>query len=147
MRGLFDEARKVAPAIVFIDEIDAVGRARGRSGSAGGVDEREQTLNQILTEMDGFSGFEGVIVIAATNRIDVLDPALLRPGRFDRRVTVGAPTARPPGHPAVHARETPLAEDVGLDRLASTTPGMVGADLANLVNEAAPWLRAVTTRR
>jgi cell division protease FtsH len=138
VRGLFDEARKVAPAIVFIDEIDAVGRARGRSGSVGGVDEREQTLNQILTEMDGFSGFEGVIVIAATNRIDVLDPALLRPGRFDRRVTVGAPDRR--GRRAilaVHARDTPLAEDVNLDRLASTTPGMVGADLANLVNEAA----------
>ena len=138
VRGLFSEARKVAPAIVFIDEIDAVGRARGRGGSAGGVDEREQTLNQILTEMDGFSGFEGVIVIAATNRIDVLDPALMRPGRFDRRVTVGAPDKR--GRRAileVHARDTPLAEDVDLDRLASTTPGMVGADLANLVNEAA----------
>jgi cell division protease FtsH len=138
VRELFGEARKVAPTIVFIDEIDAVGRARGRSGSAGGVDEREQTLNQILTEMDGFSGFEGVIVIAATNRIDVLDPALLRPGRFDRRVTVGAPDKR--GRRAilaVHARDTPLAQSVDLDRLASITPGMVGADLANLVNEAA----------
>jgi cell division protease FtsH len=138
VRNLFEEARKVAPAIVFIDEIDAVGRARGRSGSAGGVDEREQTLNQILTEMDGFSGFEGVIVIGATNRIDVLDPALLRPGRFDRRVTVGAPDRR--GRAAileVHSRDTPLADDVDLQRLASSTPGMVGADLANLVNEAA----------
>ena len=148
VRGLFSEARKVAPAIVFIDEIDAVGRARGRAGSAGGVDEREQTLNQILTEMDGFSGFEGVIVIAATNRIDVLDPALLRPGRFDRRVTVGAPDKR--GRRAilaVHARDTPLADDVDLDRLASTTPGMVGADLANLVNEAALLAARRGTRR
>jgi cell division protease FtsH len=138
VRSLFAEARKVAPAIVFIDEIDAVGRARGRSGTSGGMDEREQTLNQILTEMDGFSGFEGVIVIGATNRMDVLDPALLRPGRFDRRVTVGAPDRR--GRSAilaVHARDTPLADDVDLDRLASITPGMVGADLANLVNEAA----------
>jgi cell division protease FtsH len=138
VRSLFTEARKVAPAIVFIDEIDAVGRSRGRAGQSGGIDEREQTLNQILTEMDGFSGFEGVIVIAATNRIDVLDTALLRPGRFDRRVTVGSPDRR--GRRAileVHARDIPLAEGVDLDRLASTTPGMVGADLANLVNEAA----------
>jgi cell division protease FtsH len=138
VRGLFAEARKVAPAIVFIDEIDAVGRARGRAGPGGGVDEREQTLNQILTEMDGFSGFEGVIVIAATNRIDVLDPALLRPGRFDRRVTVGAPDKRGRREIlAVHARDTPLDDGVDLDRLAAITPGMVGADLANLINEAA----------
>jgi cell division protease FtsH len=138
VRDLFDQARKVAPAIIFIDEIDAVGRARGRAGSVGGVDEREQTLNQILTEMDGFSGYEGVIVLAATNRIDVLDPALLRPGRFDRRVTVGAPDLR--GREEilrVHTRDMPLAPDADLAAIAASTPGMVGADLANLVNEAA----------
>ncbi len=140
VRSLFDEARKAAPAIVFIDEIDAVGRARGASiqGGGGGLDEREQTLNQILTEMDGFTGREGVIVLAATNRIDVLDPALLRPGRFDRRVTVGAPDQR--GREAillVHTRGVPIAPDVDLGSLAASTPGMVGADLENLVNEAA----------
>ena len=138
VRDLFAEARKVAPAIVFIDEIDAVGRARGTSAAGGGLDEREQTLNQILTEMDGFTGREGVIVLAATNRIDVLDLALLRPGRFDRRVSVGAPDQR--GREAilqVHARTVPLASDVDLAAVASSTPGMVGADLENLVNEAA----------
>jgi cell division protease FtsH len=137
VRDLFEEARKVAPAIVFIDEIDAVGRARGGM-RVGAVDEREQTLNQILTEMDGFTGREGVIVLAATNRMDVLDAALLRPGRFDRRVTVNAPDQR--GRAAilgVHTRDVPLDDDVDLAALAASTPGMVGADLQNLVNEAA----------
>lgn len=138
VRDLFEEARKVAPSIVFIDEIDAIGRARGGSGGIGGHDEREQTLNQILTEMDGFSGVEGVIVIGATNRPEVLDQALLRPGRFDRTVQVGLPDAA--GRAAilgVHTRGVPLEPDVGADRIAKTTPGMTGADLANLVNEAA----------
>jgi cell division protease FtsH len=138
VRELFSEARKVAPSIVFIDEIDTIGRARGGARSFGGHDEREQTLNQILTEMDGFSGHEGVVVLAATNRPDVLDPALLRPGRFDRTIMV-----HPPDHDGraailrVHTRKVPLAGDVDLDQLASSTPGMTGADLANLVNEAA----------
>ncbi|WP_328589686.1 ATP-dependent zinc metalloprotease FtsH [Nonomuraea aridisoli] len=138
VRDLFEEARKVAPSIVFIDEIDAIGRARGGAGGVGGHDEREQTLNQILTEMDGFSGAEGVIVIGATNRPEILDPALLRPGRFDRTVQVGLPDAA--GRTAilvVHTRGVPLDAEVGLDQLAKTTPGMTGADLANLVNEAA----------
>ncbi|MCA2179185.1 ATP-dependent zinc metalloprotease FtsH [Nonomuraea glycinis] len=138
VRDLFEEARKVAPSIVFIDEIDAIGRARGGAGGLGGHDEREQTLNQILTEMDGFSGAEGVIVIGATNRPEVLDPALLRPGRFDRTVQVGLPDAA--GRTAilqVHSRGVPLDGEVALDRLAKITPGMTGADLANLVNEAA----------
>ncbi|GAA3029243.1 ATP-dependent zinc metalloprotease FtsH [Streptosporangium longisporum] len=137
VRELFEEARKVAPSIIFIDEIDAIGRVRGGS-TIGGHDEREQTLNQILTEMDGFTGSEGVIVIAASNRAEVLDPALLRPGRFDRTVVVSAPDAD--GRLAilrVHSRGVPLAGDVHLERLARTTPGMTGADLANLVNEAA----------
>lgn len=137
VRELFDEARKAAPSIIFIDEIDAIGRVRGGS-TIGGHDEREQTLNQILTEMDGFSGSEGVIVIAASNRAEVLDPALLRPGRFDRTVVVSVPDAE--GRLAilrVHSRGVPLADDVDLERLARTTPGMTGADLANLVNEAA----------
>ena len=138
VRELFAEARKVAPAIIFIDEIDTIGRARGGARSFGGHDEREQTLNQILTEMDGFSGHEGVVVLAATNRPDVLDPALLRPGRFDRQIMV-----HPPDHKGrleilkVHTRKIPLANDVALEQLASSTPGMTGADLANLVNEAA----------
>ena len=138
VRELFTEARKVAPAIIFIDEIDTIGRARGGARAVGGHDEREQTLNQILTEMDGFSGHEGVVVLAATNRPDVLDPALLRPGRFDRQIMV-----HPPDHPgrtailAVHTRKVPLGPDVDLDRVAASTPGMTGADLANLVNEAA----------
>jgi cell division protease FtsH len=138
VRELFAEARKVAPAIIFIDEIDTIGRARGGARSIGGHDEREQTLNQILTEMDGFSGSEGVVVLAATNRPDVLDPALLRPGRFDRLITVHAPDHK--GRTEilrVHARGIPLASDVDLERLAASTPGMTGADLANLVNEAA----------
>ncbi|WP_327090619.1 ATP-dependent zinc metalloprotease FtsH [Nonomuraea sp. NBC_01738] len=138
VRDLFEEARKVAPSIVFIDEIDAIGRARGGASGLGGHDEREQTLNQILTEMDGFSGAEGVIVIGATNRPEVLDPALLRPGRFDRTVQVGLPDAA--GRTAilkVHTRGVPLSGEVSLEQLAKTSPGMTGADLANLVNEAA----------
>jgi cell division protease FtsH len=138
VRELFSEARKVAPAIVFIDEIDTIGRSRAGARSFGGHDEREQTLNQILTEMDGFSGHEGVVVLAATNRPDVLDPALLRPGRFDRTIMVHSPDH--PGRAAilrVHTRKVPLAGDVDLDALAASTPGMTGADLANLVNEAA----------
>ncbi|MCZ2154360.1 MAG: AAA family ATPase, partial [Bryobacterales bacterium] len=137
VRELFAEARKVAPAIIFIDEIDTIGRARG-AVAIGGHDEREQTLNQILTEMDGFSGHEGVVVLAATNRPDVLDPALLRPGRFDRTILV-----HPPDHKGrvailrVHTRKVPLAPDVDFEQLGSSTPGMTGADLANLVNEAA----------
>jgi cell division protease FtsH len=137
VRELFADARKVAPSIVFIDEIDTIGRTRG-GRAFGGHDEREQTLNQILTEMDGFSGTEGVIVLAATNRPDVLDPALLRPGRFDRRITVNPPDKN--GRAAilrVHTRNVPLASDVDLDSLAASTPGMTGADLANLVNEGA----------
>ncbi|RBQ19841.1 cell division protein FtsH [Spongiactinospora rosea] len=137
VRELFEEARKVAPSIIFIDEIDAIGRTRG-GATIGGHDEREQTLNQILTEMDGFTGSEGVIVIAATNRPEVLDPALLRPGRFDRTVMVAPPDAA--GRTEilkVHTRGVPLAADVDLGRLAKTSPGMTGADLANLVNEAA----------
>ena len=138
VRDLFAQAKATAPAIVFIDELDAIGRSRGGSATIGGHDEREQTLNQILTEMDGFSGTEGVIVIASTNRPEVLDPALLRPGRFDRRVTVNPPDQA--GRRLileVHTRGVPLAGDVDLDALASSTPGMVGADLRNLVNEAA----------
>ncbi|MGD9905042.1 MAG: ATP-dependent zinc metalloprotease FtsH [Vicinamibacterales bacterium] len=138
VRELFTEARKVAPAIVFIDEIDTIGRARGGARAVGGHDEREQTLNQILTEMDGFSGHEGVVVLAATNRADVLDPALLRPGRFDRTIIVHAPDLK--GRLAileVHTRKVPLGPDVDLAGVAAATPGMTGADLANLVNEAA----------
>jgi cell division protease FtsH len=139
VRDLFKEAKQASPAIIFVDELDAVGGSRAASaGFSGGNDEREQTLNQILTEMDGFDSSTDVIVIGATNRPDVLDPALLRPGRFDRRVTVSPPDRD--GRAAilrVHARRVPLAPDVDLDRVASTTPGMVGADLANLVNEAA----------
>jgi cell division protease FtsH len=138
VRELFAEARKVAPAIIFIDEIDTIGRARGGSTSMGGHDEREQTLNQILTEMDGFSGAEGVVVLAATNRSDVLDPALLRPGRFDRTVMVSPPDRT--GREAIlkiHTRDKPLAADVDLEQVAKTTPGMTGAELANLANEAA----------
>ena len=137
VRDLFKQAREAAPAIIFIDELDAIGRARG-TGAFGGNDEREQTLNQILTEMDGFSSREGVIVLAATNRPDVLDQALLRPGRFDRRVTVNPPDKV--GREAilkVHTRGVPMASDVDLKILASSTPGLVGADLRNLVNEAA----------
>tara|TARA_R110002072_G_scaffold64203_8_gene159927 strand:- start:13841 stop:15730 length:1890 start_codon:yes stop_codon:yes gene_type:complete len=137
VRDLFDQGKKHAPCIIFIDEIDAVGRHRGH-GMGGGHDEREQTLNQLLVEMDGFESNEGVILIAATNRIDVLDPALLRPGRFDRRVTVGTPDVRGRvGILTVHASKTPLEESVDLEIVAKGTPGFTGADLANLVNEAA----------
>ena len=138
VRDLFKQAKEAAPAIIFIDELDAIGRARTAGSSFGGNDEREQTLNQILTEMDGFDPAIGVIVLAATNRPEILDAALLRPGRFDRRVTLQPPDAA--GRRkilAVHTRSVPLAADVDLDTLAATTIGMVGADIANLVNEAA----------
>ena len=137
VRDLFDQAKKVAPAIIFIDEIDAVGRQRG-SGLGGGHDEREQTLNQLLVEMDGFGSNEGVIVMAATNRADILDNALLRPGRFDRQVYVGLPDVK--GREAIlkiHSRDKQLAEDVDLNNIAKGTPGFSGADLENLMNEAA----------
>jgi cell division protease FtsH len=137
VRDLFETAKKNAPAIIFIDEIDAVGRQRG-AGMGGGHDEREQTLNQLLVEMDGFGGNEGVIVIAATNRSDVLDPALLRPGRFDRQILVGRPDVK--GREAilrVHARNKPLADDVDLKVVAQQTPGFAGAELENVLNEAA----------
>ena len=139
VRDLFSQAKQSAPAIVFIDELDAIGRARGAGLiPGGGHDEREQTLNQILTEMDGFTGSEGVIVLAATNRPEILDAALLRPGRFDRRVTVNPPDQEGRRRILeVHARHVPLADDVDLAAIASTTPGMVGADLRNLINEAA----------
>lgn len=137
VRDLFEQGKKHAPCIIFIDEIDAVGRHRGQ-GMGGGHDEREQTLNQLLVEMDGFESNEGVILIAATNRIDVLDPALLRPGRFDRRVMVGTPDVRGRlGILKVHTKKTPLEENIDLEVIAKGTPGFTGADLANLVNEAA----------
>jgi cell division protease FtsH len=138
VRDLFEQAKAVAPAIIFIDELDAIGRARSGSSAIGGHDEQEQTLNQILTEMDGFTGTEGVIVLAATNRAEILDPALLRPGRFDRRIIVNPPDQT--GREAimrVHSRNVPMAPDVDLAAIASSTPGMVGADLRNLINEAA----------
>jgi cell division protease FtsH len=137
VRALYKQARETAPAINFIDELDSIGRARGQV-AIGGSSEQEQTLNQILTEMDGFSSREGIIVLAATNQPDVLDKALLRPGRFDRRVVVNLPDKR--GREAilsVHTRKVPLAADVALQELASATPGLSGADLRNLVNEAA----------
>jgi cell division protease FtsH len=145
VRDLFDQAKKVAPAIIFIDEIDAVGRQRG-SGLGGGHDEREQTLNQLLVEMDGFGNNEGVIVMAATNRQDILDNALLRPGRFDRQVYIGLPDIK--GREAilhVHAKGKPLGDDVDLNSIARGTPGFSGADLENLLNEAA--LLAVRSHR
>ena len=138
VRDMFEQAKKRAPCIIFIDEIDAVGRQRGASGMGGGNDEREQTLNQLLVEMDGFSGNEGIIVIAATNRADVLDKALLRPGRFDRQVQVGLPDLK--GREQilkVHGNRVPLADDVNINDLARGTPGFSGAELANLINEGA----------
>jgi cell division protease FtsH len=137
VRDLFDQAKKNAPCIIFIDEIDAVGRHRG-AGLGGGHDEREQTLNQLLVEMDGFEANQGIIIIAATNRPDVLDPALLRPGRFDRQVVVPQPDVK--GRLEilkVHSKDIPLDESVDLDKIARGTPGFSGADLQNLVNEAA----------
>src|SRR3954463_7244292 len=139
VRDMFDQAKKHAPCIIFIDEIDAVGRQRG-AGLGGGHDEREQTLNQILSEMDGFTQTDSVIVLAATNRADVLDPALLRPGRFDRHITVGRPTQK--GRVEifkVHTRDVPLADDVNLETLAAGTIGLTGADIRNIVNESALW--------
>ena len=137
VRDLFEQGKKNAPCIIFIDEIDAVGRHRG-AGLGGGHDEREQTLNQLLVEMDGFESNDGVILIASTNRPDVLDPALLRPGRFDRRVVVSRPDVRGrEGILKVHTRKIPLGEDVDISVIARGTPGFTGADLANLVNEAA----------
>ncbi len=137
VRDLFEQGKKHAPCIIFIDEIDAVGRHRG-AGMGGGHDEREQTLNQLLVEMDGFEANEGVIIIAATNRPDVLDPAILRPGRFDRRIIVPRPDVK--GREEilrVHTRKVPLSPDVDLSIIARGTPGFAGADLENLVNEAA----------
>jgi len=136
VRDLFADAKKSSPCIVFIDEIDAVGRQRG-AGLGGGHDEREQTLNQLLVEMDGFDVNEGIIILAATNRPDILDPALLRPGRFDREVAVGVPDVK--GREEilkVHTRNKPLAEEVSLKEIARATPGFTGADLENVVNEA-----------
>src|ERR1700682_5066303 len=138
VRGLFNKAPQAAPAHILIDELHTIGRSRSGGVRLSGNDEQEQTLNQILTEMDGFDSREGVIVLAATNRADVLDSALLRPGRFDRRVVVQAPDRR--GRAAIlriHTKDVPMAPDVDLDEIAGQTPGMVGADLRNLVNEAA----------
>ena len=137
VRDLFEQAKKNSPAIIFIDEIDAVGRKRG-AGLGGGHDEREQTLNQLLVEMDGFGVNQGIIIMAATNRPDILDPALLRPGRFDREVVVGVPDVR--GREAifeVHSKNKPLADDVDKEVLAKRTPGFTPADIENIMNEAA----------
>jgi cell division protease FtsH len=137
VRDLFGEAKKASPSIIFIDELDSIGRRRG-AGLGGGHDEREQTLNQLLSEMDGFEPKEGTIVMAATNRPDILDPALLRPGRFDRRITIDLPTMQDRLEILkIHARNKPLADDVNLEQLARGTPGFSGADLENLLNEAA----------
>ncbi|MDP3875726.1 MAG: ATP-dependent zinc metalloprotease FtsH [Methylobacter sp.] len=147
VRDMFEQAKKRAPCIIFIDEIDAVGRHRGAGGMGGGNDEREQTLNQLLVEMDGFSGNEGIIVIAATNRADVLDKALLRPGRFDRQVQVGLPDIK--GREQilkVHAGKVPLADDVNINDLARGTPGFSGAELANLINEGALFAARMNQR-
>ncbi len=139
VRDLFEQGKKHAPCIIFIDEIDAVGRLRG-AGLGGGHDEREQTLNQLLVEMDGFDTTEGVILVAATNRPDVLDPALLRPGRFDRQVVVNRPDLRGRSEILkVHTKKVPIAANVELEKIARGTPGFSGADLENLVNEAALW--------
>ena len=139
VRDMFEQAKKQAPCIIFIDEIDAVGRSRG-AGLGGGNDEREQTLNQLLVEMDGFDTTEGVILVAATNRPDVLDPALLRPGRFDRQVVVNQPDLRGRAEILkVHTKKVPIAAGVELEKIARGTPGFSGADLENLVNEAALW--------
>jgi cell division protease FtsH len=139
VRDMFEQAKKHAPCIIFIDEIDAVGRSRG-AGVGGGNDEREQTLNQLLVEMDGFDTTEGVILVAATNRPDVLDPALLRPGRFDRQVVVNQPDLRGRSEILkVHTKKVPIAANVELEKIARGTPGFSGADLENLVNEAALW--------
>ncbi len=147
VRDMFEQAKKHSPCIIFIDEIDAVGRSRG-AGVGGGHDEREQTLNQLLVEMDGFDGNEGIIVIAATNRPDVLDPALLRPGRFDRQVTVPLPDIRGREHVLkVHMRQVPISDDVEPALIARGTPGFSGADLANLVNEAALFAAARANKR
>ena len=147
VRGLFEEAKKRAPSIIFVDELDSIGRVRG-TGLGGGHDEREQTLNQILAEMDGFGGHEAVIVLAATNRPDVLDPALIRPGRFDRHITLDLPDRKARGDILrVHTRDVPLAEDVDLDVVAGGTPGFSGADLKNLVNEAAMLAAREETNR
>ena len=146
VRDLFDKAKKSMPCIIFIDEIDAVGRQRG-AGLGGGHDEREQTLNQLLVEMDGFEANDGIIVMAATNRADILDKALLRPGRFDRQVYVGLPDVK--GREEilkVHTKKKPLAPDVSLRVIAQRTAGFAGADLENLVNEAALLLHAATAR-
>jgi cell division protease FtsH len=145
VRSMFEDAKKHAPCIIFIDEIDAVGRSRG-GGIGGGNDEREQTLNQLLVEMDGFDTTEGVILVAATNRPDVLDPALLRPGRFDRQVVVNHPDLK--GRTEilkVHAKKVPIAANVELETIARGTPGFSGADLENLVNEAALWAASEQT--
>ena len=137
VRDLFQQARKMGRAIIFIDEIDSIGRKRG-AGLGGGHDEREQTLNQMLSEMDGFETSEGIVIIAATNRPDILDPALLRPGRFDRTIVVPAARVRgAPGHPQGALPGQAAGADVDLETMAKGTPGMSGADLANLVNEAA----------
>ena len=137
VRSLFEQAKEAAPSIIFIDEIDAVGRQRG-TGLGGGHDEREQTLNQLLVEMDGFEKNDAVVLIAATNRVDVLDPALLRPGRFDRQIVVDAPDVK--GREKilqVHSKDKPIGSDVDLSKVAKLTPGFTGADLANLMNESA----------
>ncbi len=137
VRDLFENAKKNAPCVVFIDEIDAVGRKRG-AGLGGGHDEREQTLNQLLVEMDGFSDNEGIIMVAATNRPDILDPALLRPGRFDREITVGYPDVREREEIIkVHARNKPMSDDVDYKILAKSTPGFTPADIENILNESA----------